>query len=192
MKVETTYPPFPRQKLHRIRLIRFLKWPFLFAAYICPLMNLFTGGKAWSVIVLWSLWMLWSIGIAPSLVEYNLISQFIKLITQSSILLILIDVFLSPGFAIEVVPIVCFGGLTIAGVFFFTNIERQQQNMMPMLMLCGVSLLCSIIGLIIWGRQENAWALLVMGAFASALIVACFIKLGASFIRNMKKYFAAK
>ena len=50
MKLETTYPPFPRQKMQRMRLIGFLRWPFLFAAYICPLLNIFTGGKAWSVI----------------------------------------------------------------------------------------------------------------------------------------------
>lgn len=190
MKIEITYPPFPKQKMLRLRLIETLRWPFLFAAYICPLLNLFTGGKAWSVVVLWSLWMVWSIGIAPSLVEYNLISQLIKLIAESCVLLIAIDALLAPGFAIEAVPIVCFCGLIASGVLFFANIERQQQNMMPMLMLCGVSLLCSVAGLLVWGRQENAWALLVMGALALALVVACFAMLGRGLLRNVRKYFA--
>lgn len=192
MKIDVTYPPFPKQKLLRTRLIRVMRGPFLFAAFLCPLLNLFTGGAAWSVIVLWSLWMVWSMFIAPSLVEYNLISRLIKLISESCVLLLLIDMLLSPGFAVEVVPIVCFCGLIAAGILFFSDPERQQQNMMPMLMLCGVSLLCAIVGLAVWWRQENAWALLVMGVLAVSLVVACFLKLGAGLVRNMKKYFATK
>lgn len=190
MKIEITYPSFRKQRGARNEAIRILKWPFLFAAYLCPILNLFTGGNAWSIIVVWSIWMVWSNAVAPSLVEYNLISQLIKLIAQSCILLLLIDVLLTPGFAIEVVPIVCFCGLTLSGILFFSDMERQQQNMMPMLMLCGVSLVCSVFGLLLWWHRENAWALLVLGAFALALLIACFLQMGSAFLRNLKKYFA--
>lgn len=188
MKVDIVYPrPGREQQLHR-RLAGLLQWPFLFAAYICPILNLVTGGRAWSVIVLWSLFIVWSTAISPALVEYNRISQFIKLISNACILLILIDRLLSPGWAVEVVPIVCFCGLAVAGILFFTDLERQKQNMLPLLLLIAVSLLCAVVGLILW-REESRWALAVMGAFAFALLFACACTLGPDFVRELKKRF---
>lgn len=191
MRIEITYPKPSRKKSLRAKLISILKWPFLFAAYICPIINIATGGKAWSVIVLWSIWVVWSMAISPSLIEYNRISQFIGLIVNSCILLTLIGVFLSQGWAAEVVPIVCFCGLFIAGILFFTDLERQKQNMLPLLLLIFVSISCSVIGLIIW-HGEGSWSMLTMGALALALLIALILIFGASFIRELKKRFYTK
>ena len=100
----------------------------LAAAIASVLVNWATGGKAWSLIVLMSLYMVWTLVLSPDLVEYNRISQFIKLITCTCILLTLIDVFLISGWAVIVVPIVGFGGLIVAGILFLTDLERQKQN----------------------------------------------------------------
>lgn len=78
--------------------------------------------------------------------------------------------------------------LAAAGALFFTDLERQQQNMFPMLLLIGFSLLCSVIGLLVW-REESRWALAVMGAFALALLVGCASTLGSGFVRELKKRF---
>ena len=164
------------------------KWPFLLAAYICPILNIFFGGPAWSLVVLWSLWIVWSFFFSPHLVEFNRISQFIKFIVNAAILLILIDVLLSPGWAMEVVPLVCFGGLVVAGTLFFTDLDRQKQNMMPVLLLSAISILSSAIGLIVW-RQGNRWTLVIMGAVAIAFLAACFIAMGGDLIREIKKRF---
>ena len=192
MKIDITYPPKSARKLGRHHIIRWTKWPFLFAAYICPIINIATGGPAWSVIVVWSLWIVWSFSLSPELVEINRISLFVKLLTNSCILLILIDVLLAPGWAVGVVPIVCFGGLAVAGVLFFTDIDRQKQNMMPMLILIIVSIISSISGLIIWGQEERRWALALMGAFAFALLVAGAAVLGSDFVREIKRRFHTK
>ncbi|MDO4564941.1 MAG: DUF6320 domain-containing protein [Clostridia bacterium] len=191
MKVKLSYPLPEKRTQHWNRLVSALNWAFLFTAYICPIVNLTTGGKAWSVVVLWSLWILRSNVVAPALVEYNRISQFIKFIVHACVLLILIDVFLSPGWAVEVVPIVCFSGLIIAGFLFFTNLQRQKQNMFPMLGLIAVSLGCTIVGLIVW-REERLWSLVVMGALAFALLAGCVCVLGLDFLRELKKRFHVK
>lgn len=188
MKVNITYPKPSRQRLFQQKMITVLKWPFLFAALICPVMNLVTGGKAWSVIVLWSLFMAWFTLISPDLVEYNRISQVIKLIVYAGILLILIDWLLTPGWAVEVVPIVCFSGLAVVGVLFFTDIERQKQNMLPMLLLIFICLLSAVVGLFVW-REETRWALAVMGVFAFSLLVGCISVLGTGFLRELQKRF---
>lgn len=191
MKIKITYPHMEKRKLQRKRFLSVVRWPFLFAAYICPVVNLVTGGKAWSLIVLMSLYTVWKLLLSPDLVEYNRISQFIKLITCSCVLLSPIDIFLSPGWAIEVVPIVCFCGIAISGVLFFTDLERQKQNMLPLLLLTFLAIIGSVVGLCLY-REEDRWALAVMGTFAVALLTACIIVLGGDFVRELRKRFHIK
>lgn len=191
MKVEITYPTMQKQKTQRHDVINWVRWPFLFAAYICPILNICVGGRAWSLVVLWSMWIVWSFVFSKDLVEYNRISQSIKLVANTSVLLVLIDVFLAPGWAMEVVPIVCFCGLAVAGILLFTDFDRQKQNMSPMLLMIAAAIACSVVGLIFWS-EESRWALVVMGAFAFALFATCFILLGNELFRELKKCFHTK
>lgn len=188
MKIEITYPPVSKRGFQRRKLVKIARWPMLLAAYTCPVVNLCVGGKAWSVIVLMALYMLWTLVLSPDLVEYNRISQPIKAIVCSCILLILIDHFLAPGWAIEVVPMVCFAGLVASGVLFFTDLEQQKQNMLPMLLLAVLSLLASVVGLSVW-HEESRWALAVMGSFAFALLFTCIVILGSEFTREIRRRF---
>ena len=189
MRIKISYPIPQKERLLRLRMIEFFKWPFAISAYICLILNAFvTGGRAWSVIVLWSLWIVWSNLISPALVEYNRISRFIKIISDACVLLILIDLLLSPGWAAEVAPIVCFSALMVAGVLFFTDFERQRQNFMPLLLLIIFSLGASVAGLIFLS-VERSWPLVVMGAVALALLVMCIFAPGMRFIWELKKRF---
>jgi hypothetical protein len=191
MKLKITYPPVEKRKLQRRHLLRIIRWPVLFAVVMSPVVNYILGGKAWSLIVLMSIYMAWSLVLSPDLVEYNRISQSIKLISFSCSLLAMIDFFLSPGWAIDVVPIVCFGGLVITGVMFFTDIDRQKQNMLPMLFLIVVAIIGSIVGLSIW-HEKVRWPFAVMGATAVLLLVACIITLRGEFLRELKRRFHVK
>jgi len=192
MEIKIIYPQKNALKLQRHTIISWAKWPFLFAAYICPILNIAIGGPAWSVVVVWSLRIVWSFTFSPELVEVNRISLLVKLIVNASLLLIFINAFLYPGWAVEVVPIVCFSGLAGSGILFFTDIDRQKQNMMPMLVLIIVSIISSISGLIIWGKEESIWSLALMGAFAVALLIAGVAVLGNDFIREIKRRFHTK
>lgn len=191
MKLDIIYPAVGKHQLQRKKFLNIMRWPIIFAAFICLVLNIVIGGKAWSLTVLMSLYMAWTLILSPDLVEYNRISQFIKLIVCSCILLILIDVSLSPGWAIEVVPIVCACGLAVCGVLFFTDLERQKQNMLPMLLLIFSAIAASVIGLCLW-HEESRWALAVMGAFAFSLLTACAITLGSDFIRELRRRFHIK
>lgn len=191
MKVNITYPHIEKKKVQRQDIISFARWPFWLAAFICVAVNIATGGPAWALIALWSFWIVWSFVFSPELVEYNRISFWIRFITSSSIMLILIDLLFPTGWSIEVVPIVCFMGLIVAGVLFFTDLDRQKQNMMPMLMLIMLSLLSSLIGMLLW-KEESRWALFVLGAIASVLLIACFTALGGGLMRELKKRFHTK
>ena len=191
MKLDITYPTVERRRLQRKKFLHIVRWPVLFAALICPVVNLVTGGAAWSIIVLMALYMLWTLVLSPDLVEYNRISQFIKTIVCTCILLTLIDIFRAPGWGLAVVPIVCFPGLAVAGILFFTDLERQKQNMLPMLLLILFAIAGSVIGLSLW-HEESRWALAVMGVFAICLLFACMVSLGSEFLRELKRRFHTK
>ena len=191
MKIKITYPKVSPKIIKHQRLINFMKWPLLIAVVICPIINLITGGKAWSLVVLMSIYMAWNLVISRDLVEYNRISQFVKLITLTSLLLITIDVFLAPGWALEAVPILIFSGLIVTSVLFFTDIERQKQNIFPFLFLILLSIFSSIVGLSFY-HEKDSWPLTVMGAVALFLLITLIITLKENIINELKKGFSVK
>lgn len=192
MKIKITYPKVSPKIIKHQRLINFMKWPLLIiAVVICPIINLITGGKAWSLVVLMSIYMAWDLVISRDLVEYNRISQFVKLITLTSLLLITIDIFLSPGWALEAVPILIFSGLIVTSILFFTDIERQKQNIFPFLFLILLSIISSIVGLSFY-HEKDSWPLTVMGAVALFLLITLSITLKENIINELKKGFSVK
>lgn len=191
MKIKITYPKVSPKIIKHQRLINFMKWPLLIAVVICPIINLITGGKAWSLVVLMSIYMAWDLVISRDLVEYNRISQFVKLITLTSLLLITIDIFLAPGLALDAVPILIFSGLIVTSVLFFTDIERQKQNIFPFLFLILLSIFSSIIGLSFY-HEKDSWPLTVMGVVALFLLITLSITLKENIINELKKGFSVK
>lgn len=191
MKVKMTYPVVTKYKLRRSQLIEVLRWPFIVAAVICPVMNLLTGGTSWSLIVLPALYMVWSFVVSPDLVEVNRISQFIKLVVWSCILLFAISITIHWERAVEIIPSVCFFGLIVTAILFFTDLERQKQNMLPMILLIFISIVSSAIGLAVW-HEESRWAFAVMGVLALILLIACMVVLGNDFKRELQRRFHSK
>lgn len=191
MKIKITYPKVSLKIIKHQKLINVMKWPLLIAVVICPIINLITGGKAWSLVVLMSIYMLWDLVISRDLVEYNRISQFVKFITLTSLLLITIDVFLAPGWALEAVSILIFSGLILTAVLFFTDIERQKQNIFPFLFLILLSIFSSIIGLSFY-HEKDSWSLAVMGVVALFLLITLTITLKENIINELKKGFSVK
>lgn len=191
MDVKITYPNVIKQRVRRNKFLKLARFPVLAAVLICPIVNLLVGGKAWSIIVLMGLYMLWTTLLSPDLVEYNRISQFIKVVTDSCVLLALIDVVLAHGWVIDVIPFVAYGGLFVSGVLFFTDLERQKQNIRPMLQLSFLCIIASLIGVSLW-REESRWSFAVMGAAALLLLIICAIVLGGDFIRALKRRFHTK
>lgn len=186
MTVKITYPHAEKKKMQRQDVIRWAKWPFLLAATACVIVNIAIGFPAWCLISNWSLWMVWSFLISPALVEYNRISLWICFITHSSILLLIIDTVFPSGWSAAAVPIVDFGGLVIASILFFTDLERQKQNMMPMLLLLISCFILFASGALL---KHMNWEVTVMGAFAAALLAVCLVVLKKGFAREIIKRF---
>jgi hypothetical protein len=186
MKIRITYPIVSIKKIKRRKVLDVLFWPFLLVIYSLPIINILTGKPLWSIVVLYALYMAWELFVNIDLVELNRISQFIKLTIHSSILLALIDIFLSPGWAVEVISIVAFSALTISSILFFTDFRRQKQNMLPLIVLIFLTMIGAVLGLILTD-YKNYWALIVMGLISVALLLSCIFILKTELITEFKK-----
>ena len=188
MKIEITYPKPQKAGRARAVITDILKYIFLVAAFSCAVVNALVGGRAWSVIVIWSVFMAWTLIVSPDMIDYNRISQFIKLIAQSCVLLVLIDVFLTPGWASDVVFIVCFGALIAVCVLLFTDYERQRHNILPMLLLSVISLIVSAVWIF---RAENgtSWQVYVTCAVSFAVLIVCLRATGGNIKNDLRKMF---
>lgn len=190
MKVNITYPKQTKKKLFIASFSSTARWIMLAAAYACVIINIATGGKAWSVVVLWGLWFVWSFVFSPNMVEFNRISQTTKLMVYTCIMLILINNLLSPGWAMFVVPIICFAGVFINGVFFLTNIKRQRQNLMPMIWAIAIALIAIIAALAGW--PEMNWPIIALGSTGFALLAVSVGVLGKDILIEFVKRFSIK
>lgn len=185
MDLKLTYPPIEKRLVQRKKVLRILRWPMVFAAYASVVVNLVLGGKAWSAVVFMALYMVWKLIFSVDLVEYNRISQLVKSVIYVCILLVLIDVLLAPGWAELVVPLVCLGGIVVSGILFFSDVEKQRQNLFPLLMLCVVSGVAAALALCI-GKTSAPWAFAAMGAGALGVLVAIISVLGSAFFRELR------
>lgn len=189
MTYKNTYAP-ARRGFDRRRMLRVWRWPFLGAGFASTVVNLAVGGPAWCLVVLWCLIMVWTDVFALNMVEYNRVSQCVKISVQISVLLFLIDVCLAPGWAFFVLPIVGFAALAVTAALFFSDLRRQRANAMPMLLLTAVLLLISAVGSWIWDRWS--WPMIVMASTAFGLMAASSAALGSDLLRALRKYFHLK
>ena len=197
MNINVTYPELSKKKATRAKLIRILRLPFIISAIACPIVNLAVGGLAWSVIVLFGLNIIWNMVVAIDLIEYNRTSQSIKFITYSILMLILIDVFLTPTitWGSFVIPIVTFSGLILSAILFFTDFERQRHNLMPLLLIDIICLVASVvmIFLIFYKKYEGVlWPYVTMGGVSSAILAVLLLTMKGGFFAELKRRFHAK
>ncbi|MDD4125601.1 MAG: DUF6320 domain-containing protein [Eubacteriales bacterium] len=190
MKVNITYPKQTKKKLFLAAFSSIARWIMLAVAYACVITNICIGGKAWSAVALWALWFIWSFVFAPNMVEFNRISQTTKLMVYTCVQLILINNILSPGWAMFVIPIICFAGVFINGVFFLSNIKKQKQNLMPMIWAIAISLIAVIAAFAGWFDMN--WPIIALGSTGFALLVVSVIVLGKGIIIEFVKRFSVK
>jgi hypothetical protein len=188
MKINITYPSKNITRIKREHILKIIRWPFLAISYIALITNLIFGGLWWSILIVVFLYMIWNIFFGLDLVEYNRIRQFTKIAIYICVMLFLIDLILIEGWMFEVLSITSFSLLVIAGVLFFSDIERQKQNMMPLFTLIILNVIGTVLGLL-FDKGSFYWTYIVMGSISLAIIVLCIIVLGRNFIIQLIKRF---
>ena len=191
MQIKNTYPTVKRGSKNRRLMLSILRWPFLSAAAACIIVNVAIAGPLWGVIAVLVLYIVWTLILSPDLVEYNRMSQSIKIVAWVSILLAFIDLFLVHNFALFVIPIVCFSGLVVSIVLFFTDLQRQKHNLLPLILFEVVSMIGSGIILCLWKSPHN-WPYIVLLSLSILSFFAMVIVLGQDFKIELQRRFHIK
>lgn len=191
MKIKIVYPIPPKTSDHRRRLLSFFRVPVYVGGLCSVIVNLCVGGNAWSVIVLIGLYMLWTLLLSPAVVECNRISLWIRLIASSCVMLACIDVFLAPGLITHVVPLVCFGGVVVCSVLFFTDLTRQLQNAFPFIFFLLLCFLASSAVLLFdrFRQISPLWPFIVLCPLCGTLLLVLFALSGGAFFRELPRRF---
>jgi ABC-type multidrug transport system permease subunit len=184
MKIKVVYPEVSKKTFQRRIIIKYLKWPFILASLITPIINILVGGLAWSVIVVVGLYMTWHLLVSPDLFEYNRISQFIKFSIYCCILILLIDLLLVGGWALEVISIINFAALIVSGFLLYTDFNHQKHNLFPIFFLIVIGLVWATVGLI--SLNIPSWILIVLACIALLSLGVIIIVLKGDFIRELK------
>ena len=169
-------------------MLAVLRWPFLTVAAACLIVNAAIAGPFWGIIAVLVLYIVWRLILSPDLVEYNRMSQSIKIVAWVSILLALIDILLVHSFALFVIPIVCFSGLVVSIVLFFTDLRRQKHNMLPLILFEVVSMIGSGVVLCVW-NDPNTWPYIVLLSLSVLSFLSKVIVLGRDFKIELERRF---
>ncbi|MBO7274072.1 MAG: hypothetical protein J6V22_04380 [Clostridia bacterium] len=188
MNVKHTYPPIKQGSKNRRRMLSVVRWPFLLAAAASLIVNLAVAGPLWGIIAVLVLYIVWTMILSPDLVEYNRVSQSIKIVAWVSILLALIDVLIVHSFSLFVIPIVCFSGLVVSIVLFFTDLRKQKHNMLPLILFEVISMIGSGIVLCLWKSPYN-WPYIVLLSLSSVCFLAMIVVLGRDFKIELERRF---
>ncbi len=174
MNIKITYPIPERQRTFYRSFRNIMRYIFIVAGLICLLVNVLTGGKWWSIIVIWSLFSVWKMVFSLRLVEFSVYSHAAKVTFYVIILLMLIDRFLYAGWAETVVPIVLFGFLLVMFILFFVTYDRKERHVMAITFLGLLNLVSIPYSLHSWPIENwiaFAFQFASMVLFVIAIIV---------------------
>lgn len=150
-------------------LIKVLKMLTFMGIIICPIVNYYTGGKAWSVIADVSMIFFWMEFLAPDILENNAMRQVFRVGTFAIVINTLIGLLLSPGWLGFVLPIIGFSTLIISVILFLSNLERHRNCIMPLLL----ETLMALAGFFVANAVEETlnWPIITLGALSFTIAV---------------------
>ena len=150
-------------------MIKVLKMLTFMGIIICPVVNYYTGGKAWSVIADVSMIFFWMEFLAPDILENNAIRQVFRVGTFAIVINTLIGLLLSPGWLGFVLPIIGFSTLIISVILFLSNLERHRNCIMPLLL----ETLMALAGFFVANAVEETlnWPIITLGALSFTIAI---------------------
>ncbi len=179
-----TYAPKGRSSRFVYRLRQILRWIMLLGFIACPAVNYLTGGPAWSIIAMVAI-VFARTYVSPDILEFSTIGQSLRIGAFAIVLTTLIGVLLSPGWLGFVLPIIGFSTLIITGVFFFINVDRHRNNIMPLIWEITIAIVACIVVYVRDGRLN--WPMITMGSLALVMAISGIIALHKDIWRELTK-----
>lgn len=187
MTVVSTYPPATPLSFWRRNSLFIWRGIFLIASYVCLVVNLLTGGIAWSVIVLGGIALLWIAVFYRPQVESTPIKKLCDIAIAVCLYLFLLDSVLGTSLSEYVIPIVFFGDLIFIGSFFLLFFRRQKRNFLPLFELILIGIAFALLAL--FGVRSMPWPMIVVGGVSLGLLVLSFVCFFKPLCAEIKKKF---
>lgn len=192
MEIKITYPP--KKRAHKFWSVFCFIFDicFLITIITCPIVNILVGGKAWSVVAIFSVYIIWSSFISPSLYELNRTYQSIKLFLNILILLIGIDLLLTDGgWGLTVIPIFAFGGLIVCTALFFSDFNKQKHNALPYVLITILAIAAGLVG-ILNELVTTKWMFIVLASLGLISFIVSIVFLRKTVFQDLKKQLNTK
>ena len=171
-------------------LRRVLKVLTFMGLLTCPIVNYYTGGKAWSVIADVSMIFFWIEFLSPDILENNAMRQVFRIGTFAIILNTLIGLLLSPGWLGFVLPIIGFSTLILSGVFFLINLDRHRNSIMPLILELIIAMAAFIAVYFTTGHLN--WPMITLGGLAFLMSASGIFVFHKDILTELKKRFHTK
>ena len=135
MEIKNIYPVPERNSLVYKNIRNIVKISFFIIGITCLIINIILKGKAWSLIVVWSLLSIWRSLFSLKLVEFSIFSHAIRIIIHIVILLLIIDLTVFNGLAQVSLPIVLVLSLLIMLILFYIFYNRKDRHIFSIFLL---------------------------------------------------------
>lgn len=172
-KVEITYPVPRRRLLDLRRLRRAALRMFCASGALCVFINLCTGGRAWSLVVLASLWLAWTNLLARPLVEDGAAERVSRLLLSVCALVLTVELCFGGEYTGVVLPVLLACTLALlAGIAYL----GRGRSLMPLLRLAALSLLdvlAAVLGLL---PLNGPASVTLLALCLAALLPALFLR----------------
>lgn len=187
MRVRITYPAAAPLSFWHRNWLALWRSAFLLASYVCLIVNLLTGGIAWSIVVVGGLTLAWIVFFYRPQVENTLIKKLCDMLIAACLYLYLLDSVLGTSWSGFVVPIVFFGDLVFIGGLFVLSFRKQKRNFLPLFELICVGLASTLLALT--GVAELSWPMIVVGGVSLGLLVVCLVPFWTPMRLELRKKF---
>jgi len=179
-----TYSPKGKSSRFVYRLRQIAGWIMLLGFIASPAVNYAIGGPAWSIIVMVSIAFARTY-VSPDVLEFSTIGQSMRIGAFAIVLTTLIGVLLSPGWLGFVLPIIGFSTLILTGIFFFINVERHRNNIMPLIWEILIAIVACIVVYVRDGRLN--WPMVTMGSLALVMAISGIVAFHKDIRRELTK-----
>lgn len=173
MRVHITYPPGTPQSFWRRNRQALWRSAFVLAGYLCLIINLLTGGRAWSLIVIGGLMTFWVTFVYQPQVEATPIKKLCDTALAVCLYLLLLDSVVGDGWRGFVVPIVFFAELIVTGGYFLLFFHKRKRDFLPLFELILIGLAGTLLSLA--GLKRLNWPMIVVGVVSLGLLSLSFL-----------------
>ena len=173
MRVHATYPPNTPQSFWRRNRQALWRSAFVLTGYLCLIINLLTGGRAWSLIVIGGLMTFWVTFVYQPQVEATPIKKLCDTALAVCLYLLLLDSVVGGGWRGFVVPIVFFAVLIVTGGYFLLFFHKRKRDFLPLFELILIGLAGTLLSLA--GLKRLNWPMIVVGVVSLGLLSLSFL-----------------